>query len=117
MLLSLVEQKLVTHPEQLRSSPFLNVVRVAQPLVFCVVCCLSLFVFFAPCLLDITLSVLRKILLMTLISSRFSYPIERLCIPAISILVLLLICSFVGMILRSSYYCSTNILSVRFSPI
>ena len=109
MLLPLAKQELPT-------SYLLSVVRVAQALVWCsvlsTICCL-----FVPFLLDIALSVLRKMLLMTLVSSSFSQPIEPLCIPAISIFVLLLVCSVVDMILRPSYYCSTDILSLRFSPI
>ena len=41
----LVEQELLSLPEQMCSSPVFSGVRVAQSLVFCVVFCKSLFVF------------------------------------------------------------------------
>jgi hypothetical protein len=48
-----------------------SVVRVAQTLVWCSVLS-TIWCLFVPFLLDIALSVLRKMLLMTLVSSRFS---------------------------------------------
>ena len=66
----LVEQELLTLPEHLSSSPVL-VVRVAQSLVFCVMCCISLFVllsFFLCCLFFFDLR-----LLITAMVSSFSY--------------------------------------------
>jgi hypothetical protein len=50
-----VEQKLIILPEHIRLSPFLSGFRIARSLVFCVLFCRTLFVFF---LLDIMLSIL-----------------------------------------------------------
>ena len=47
LLLSHVEQELLTLPEHLSSSPDFSDVRIARSLIFCVVFCTSLFVLFS----------------------------------------------------------------------
>jgi hypothetical protein len=67
-----VEQELLTLPEPLSSHPVFGGVRVARFLVFCVMFCRSLFVFFVWPLSCLSVFDLR-ILITPLVSSIFSY--------------------------------------------